>query len=183
MGRPKARPGAAPGLPVPLRPGCDLRNRNLNIYFFSLSTRSSCAGRASAGVQLLWPRPVADVLLDPGDEHGGIVSLGTGGEAWPGRHSHACPSLIDDTFDSSIRIKLRPPRGMSRRWPTGRSCRRRAASCGCSGARAATGKSRNICSKRCTRSKAGSRRGTDAARGALLPQAASSPGCRPARPG
>ena len=35
------------------------------------------AGKASAGVLLLWPG--TDVLLDPGDEHGGIVPLGTDG--------------------------------------------------------------------------------------------------------
>src|SRR4249920_321377 len=35
------------------------------------------AGKASAGVPLLWPG--TDVLLDPGDEHGGTVPLGTDG--------------------------------------------------------------------------------------------------------
>ena len=35
--------------------------------------------KASARVPLL--RPGADVLLDSGDEHGGIVLLGTGGDA------------------------------------------------------------------------------------------------------
>jgi hypothetical protein len=35
-------------------------------------------GRASAGVPVLWYG--TDVLIDPGDEHGGIVSFGTFGD-------------------------------------------------------------------------------------------------------
>jgi len=53
----------------------DLRGHGDGIRAASRAARR--AGKASAGVLLLWPG--TDVLLDPGDEHGGIVPLGTDG--------------------------------------------------------------------------------------------------------
>lgn len=44
-------------------------------------------GRASAGVPLLWCG--TDVLIDAGDEHGGIVSFGTVGDV-PGGQIRGC---------------------------------------------------------------------------------------------
>jgi hypothetical protein len=63
---------------VPLRSGSDLRKRNPeNFLILVVIYPARRAGKASAGVLLLWPG--TDVLLDPGDEHGGIVPLGTDG--------------------------------------------------------------------------------------------------------
>jgi hypothetical protein len=69
------RPGFARILLVPLRSGSDLRKRNSEVFNSCRFYPVKPAARALAGVPLLWPG--TDVLLDPGDDHGGIVSPGT----------------------------------------------------------------------------------------------------------
>ena len=79
-GRPKTRPRFALGSPrlllMPLRSGSDLWKRNSEIFLILVVLYPvEPAARAFAGVPLFWPG--THVLLDPGDEHGGIVSPGT----------------------------------------------------------------------------------------------------------
>ena len=78
-GRPKTRPGFALGSPRSswcrsdqvLICGNATRKFLILVVFYPVKP----AARAFAGVPLLWPG--TDVLLDPGDDHGGIVSPGT----------------------------------------------------------------------------------------------------------
>src|SRR5271165_3674145 len=66
-----------PGPLAPLRASsltCGNATRK-NIEFLLLSTWPGVQAGVSAGVPLLWPG--TDVRFDPGDEHGGIVPLGT----------------------------------------------------------------------------------------------------------
>src|SRR5271166_1063769 len=75
-GRPKARPGLPGASGAAQGKFSDLRKRNPeNIEFLLLSTWPGVQAGVSAGVPLLWPG--TDVRLDPGDEHGAIVPLGT----------------------------------------------------------------------------------------------------------
>jgi hypothetical protein len=74
-----ARPGASRGLLLPLRSSSELRKRISKILILVVIDPVEGVEKASAGVPLFWPG--TDVLIDPGDEHGGIVSLGTGGDA------------------------------------------------------------------------------------------------------
>ena len=66
---------------MPLRASSDLRKRNSKIKLLILVVIYPVerVDKESAGVTLLWPG--TDVLLDPGDEHGGIVPFGTDGDA------------------------------------------------------------------------------------------------------
>jgi hypothetical protein len=68
-------PGFARILLVPLRSGSDLRKRNSEVLILVVFHPVKPAARALAGVPLLWLG--TDVLLDPGDDNGAIVSPGT----------------------------------------------------------------------------------------------------------
>ena len=74
-GWPKARPGLPGASGAAQGKFSDLRRRNPEILILIVTC---LAGRAGRGIR--WSTAVVagtDVRLDPGDEHGGIVPLGT----------------------------------------------------------------------------------------------------------
>jgi hypothetical protein len=75
-GKAETRPGASCATQIGFLAA---ETQLVNCLFLVVIYPAGRAGKASAGVPLLWPG--TDVLLDPGDEHGGIVPLGTDGDA------------------------------------------------------------------------------------------------------